>query len=324
MLELVKVSGLKKYYPQRGLFRASGSFVRAVDGIDFYVKDSQTLGLAGESGCGKSTTARLLLRLIEPTAGSVHFMGRDIWTLKGRELKEFRGHVQMIFQDPRASINPRKTLIQVLSQPFQIHQGLSMKEARDEVVKLLGIVGISRPEVYLDRFPHELSGGEVQRVGIARAIAVNPKFIVADEAVASLDMSVRGQMLNLLKELQARLHLNLLFITHDLSVLRSMSHSVAIMYLGKIVEFAEVEELYANPTHPYTQALLSAVLVPDPEILLKQSRIILKGDAPSPINIPSGCRFHTRCFRVFSKCTKEEPTLVDTGGGHLVACHLVA
>ncbi len=324
MSAMLRVSDLKKYYSQRRLFRASHSCVRAVDSVDFCIKEGETLGLAGESGCGKTTTGRLLLRLVEPTSGSVIFMGRNIYSLKGRDLKEFRQHAQIVFQDPRASVNPRKTVRQVLSQPFKIHKNLSSREIGDEVTRLLTEVGISRPEIYFDRYPHELSGGEVQRIGIARAIALKPKFIVADEAVASLDMSVRGQILNLLKNIQAKLDLSLLFITHDLSVIRSMSHRVAIMYLGKIVESARVEELYANPRHPYTKALLSSFLVPNPQVARTQQRIILKGDPPSPMNIPSGCRFRTRCSYACQRCRDEEPVLVDVGGEHLTACHLLA
>ncbi|HXG52545.1 MAG TPA: oligopeptide/dipeptide ABC transporter ATP-binding protein [candidate division Zixibacteria bacterium] len=295
--------------------------MKAVDGIDFSVPWKQTLALVGESGCGKSTTAKLVLRLIEPTAGAIFFRGRNLLGLEGRELLGVRREMQIIFQDTFASLNPRKRVREILGQPLRDH-GLAAGNLDEKVSEMLERVGLSPPSIYLDRYPHELSGGQRQRVGIGRALTVQPRLIVADEAVSALDVSVKAQILALMKNLQRQLGLSFLFITHDLAVVRSLAHEVAVMYLGLIVERGPVRAVFSNPLHPYTRALLSATPVPNPKLARQKERMLLKGDVPSPVDPPAGCRFHTRCPFVMSRCREEKPELREKGDGVAVACFL--
>ena len=325
MTALVEVKDLVKHYPIRSgiVFRHDVGAVKAVDGISFDLETGETFALVGESGCGKSTTARCVLRLIEPTSGAINFEGEDITRAGARRLRTLRREMQMIFQDPFASLNPRMTVRGILREPFTIH-GM---EADGKVESLLEMVGLL-PE-HASRYPHEFSGGQRQRVGIARAIALDPKLIVCDEPVSALDVSIRAQVLNLLEDLQARLGLTFLFIAHDLSVVRHIASRVAVMYLGTIVETAPTDDLFERPSHPYTQALISAVPVPDPNRERSRRRILVSGDVPSPINPPSGCRFRTRCPKFANelseaerqRCIDEPPALVDRGEGHPSACH---
>jgi oligopeptide/dipeptide ABC transporter ATP-binding protein len=319
---LVEVRDLVKHFPlTRGIvFRRSIGEVRAVDGVSFDVLRGETLGIVGESGCGKSTTARLLLRLMDPTSGSVKFEGSEIATIKGAELKAMRREMQMIFQDPYSSLNPRKTVGSIIGEPFAIH-GLKTGEGerRREVRELMDLVGLN-PEHY-NRYPHEFSGGQRQRIGVARALALRPKLIVADEPVSALDVSIQAQILNLLGELQRELGLTLIFIAHDLSVVRHMCDRIAVMYLGKIVELASGDRLYTHPRMPYTGALMSAVPVADPRLAAAKQRQVLGGDVPSPTNPPPACRFHTRCWKAQEVCRVDEPVLEAKEGGNLAACH---
>ncbi len=316
---ILKVEGLKKWFPiTGGVFSRVVGWVKAVDGVSFSVKRGETLGVVGESGCGKTTTGRTILRLIEPTEGKAIFEGTDIFSLNKAELRKIRRNIQIIFQDPYASLNPRMTVGDIVGEALDIHKLVKTKKEREErIAELLDVVGLL-PQ-HMKRYPHEFSGGQRQRIGIARALAVQPKFIVADEPVSALDVSIQAQVINLLEDLQEKFKLTYLFIAHDLSVVRHISTRVAVMYLGKLVELAETEELFEHPAHPYTEALLSAVPIPDPEI--KKQRIILEGDVPSPVNPPSGCRFHTRCRYAKPICAEKEPELKDLGGGHYVACH---
>jgi len=318
---LVRVRGLVKHFPiRRGvIFQRRIGAVRAVDGVDFEVRRSETLGLVGETGCGKSTTARLITRLLEPTSGGIDFDGRDISHLKRAALKAVRREVQMIFQDPYSSLNPRKTIGSAIGDPFAIHGLLKGRaERKREVQRLMETVGLN-PEHY-NRYPHEFSGGQRQRIGVARALALEPKLLIADEPVSALDVSIQAQVLNLLRDLQRRLGLTIVFIAHDLSVVRHMCDRVAVMYLGKIVEIGAGEDLYRFPRHPYTGALLAAVPQADPARHGEQRRV-LGGDVPSPAYPPAACRFHTRCPKAQALCSQQEPQLEDKGSGTLVACH---
>ncbi|WP_234388025.1 MULTISPECIES: ABC transporter ATP-binding protein [Streptomyces] len=318
---LLKVTGLQKHFPiRKGLLQRQAGAVRAVDGIDFEVRAGETLGVVGESGCGKSTMGRLITRLLEPTAGKVEFEGQDITHLGVGGMRPLRRDVQMIFQDPYSSLNPRHTIGTIVGAPFKL-QGVTPEGGiKKEVQRLLEVVGLN-PEHY-NRYPHEFSGGQRQRIGIARALALNPKLVVADEPVSALDVSIQAQVVNLLDDLQQELGLTYVIIAHDLSVVRHVSDRIAVMYLGKIVELADRDLLYKTPMHPYTKALMSAVPIPDPRRKnAKSERILLKGDVPSPISPPSGCRFHTRCWKATEICKTTEPVLVELTPGQRVACH---
>src|ERR687894_446272 len=310
--ELVRVRGLFKHFPVEG----SDDVVRAVDGVTFEIYEGETLGLVGESGCGKSTVGRCLLRLIEPTRGEVRFRDTDVLGLSGKDLRALRREMQIIFQDPYASLNPRVRVRDIVAEPLVVHGVGEKSERRERVAELLRKVGLD-PD-YMNRYPHEFSGGQRQRIGIARALALNPKLIVADEPVSALDVSVQAQVINLLEDLQTEFRLTYLFISHGLAVVEHISDRVAVMYLGRIVEIASAADLYANPLHPYTRALLSAIPVPDPT--RHRERIVLHGDVPTPINPPSGCRFHTRCPEAIPECAKIDPDLREVAPGHTVAC----
>src|SRR6266498_3174634 len=315
--DLVQVRDLQMYFPvTKGIiFQRQVGAVKAVDGVSFNIKQGETLGLVGESGCGKSTTGRAILQLHRPTAGEVWFQGTNLVKLKGEELRRI---VQMIFQDPYASLNPRMTVGDIIGEPIKVHKLRQGKEVRTRVQELLQLVGLN--PYFINRYPHEFSGGQRQRIGIARALAVEPEFVVCDEPVSALDVSIQVQVINLLEDLQDRLGLTYLFIAHGLAVVKHISDRVAVMYLGRVVELAEGSKLYTMPMHPYTQALLSAVPIPDPKIEKRRKRIILEGDVPSPLNPPSGCHFHTRCPIVIDRCKSEEPPFIDYGGGHFAAC----
>lgn len=314
---LLSVRGLKKYFPINEGWAGEKAAVKAVDGVDFDINSGETLGLVGESGCGKSTTGRLLLRLERPTEGRILFEGRDIVGLPRPEMRRLRRHIQIIFQDPYSSLNPRMTVGEIVAEPLRVHGLGSPRERRERVAELLSKVGLGANS--FRRYPHEFSGGQRQRVGIARALAVNPKLVICDEPVSALDVSIQSQIINLLKDLQQEFGLTYLFIAHGLNVVKHVSDRVGVMYLGKLVELARSEELYARPLHPYTQALLSAIPVPIPGA--GRERIRLTGEIPSPVNPPTGCRFHTRCPRAQDICRETHPPFQDRGNGHWVACH---
>ena len=318
---ILEARDLQKYFPTGAskLLQRPTQVVQAVDGVSFSLRRGKTLAIVGESGCGKSTLARLLARLIEPTSGSVLLNGENVSTASSKQLLKMRRDIQVVFQDPYACLNPRHSIGQSIGTPIRIQKTLSRSEEKHRVFELLELVGLSQE--HYNRFPHEFSGGQRQRAGIARALALQPKVIIADEPVSALDVSIQAQILNLLEKLQADLGLSYVFIAHDLSVVRHIADEVAVMYLGKIVEIGSPEAVYGAPSHPYTKALMSAVPVPNPQSGAKRKRIILTGDVPSPVNPPSGCRFRTRCPKVKDICSVDEPLLIDRGQGHLVACH---
>lgn len=315
---LLKVRGLKKYFRVGGLRRAG--MLKAVDGVDFDVSAGETLGVVGESGCGKTTLARTIIRLYRPTAGEIVYRGRDISRVPEAELRWMRKEVQMIFQDPFASLNPRMTVNDIISEPLVL-SGYGRERCKEKVQELLKMVGLN-PE-HASRYPHEFSGGQRQRIGIARALAMNPSMIIADEPVSALDVSIQAQIVNLLQNLQEKIGLTYVVIAHDLSMVKHISDRVMVMYLGKVVEIARSDEIYSNPLHPYTQALMSAVPIPDPEVESQRQRLMLNGEVPSPIDPPPGCRLWPRCKRASKRCAEGEPRLCDAGGGHMVACHLL-
>ncbi len=319
---MVEVQNLKMYFPiTRGLLRRHVGDIKAVDNITFFIKKNETLGLVGESGCGKTTTGRCLLRLYKPTSGSINFNGTDITNLKDNKMKSLRRDMGAIFQDPFSSLNPRQTAGSIISDPLKVHHMATKSEMDDMTARLFRMVGLD-PRM-TDRVPHEFSGGQRQRIGIARALACQPSLVICDEPISALDVSIQAQIINLLEELQERLGLTYLFIAHDLAVVQHISDRVAVMYLGRIMELTESDELYENPLHPYTKALLSAIPIPDPKAEKTRRRIVLKGEVPSPANPPPGCHFHPRCELAIGDCSVEVPPLRDIGGGHYVACHKV-
>jgi oligopeptide transport system ATP-binding protein len=318
---LLHVDNLVMHFPiYRGVFQRQVGAVRAVDGVSFNVMKGETLGLVGESGCGKSTTGRAILQLYKPTAGKVEFEGTNLVTLKREPMRQMRRRMQMIFQDPYASLNPRMTVGQLVGEPLMVHNVATGEEINKRVEQLLDLVSLN--PAFSSRYPHEFSGGQRQRIGVARALALNPSFIICDEPISALDVSIQAQVVNLLEELQKQFGLTYLFIAHDLSMVRHISDRVAVMYLGVIMELTDRDELYKNPLHPYTQALLSAVPIPDPIADAKRKRVILEGDVPSPVNPPSGCRFRTRCPIAQAQCAEARPEFRELRPGHFVACHL--
>lgn len=319
---LLEVKNLKKYFKvDKGIIRRNIKYVKAVDDISFKIYKGETLGLVGESGCGKSTTGRTIIRLYDVTDGEVIFDGAEIGHMSENELKPFRKKIQMIFQDPYASLNTRMTVADIIGEPLDIHGIASGEDRQKRIFELLERVGLSK--MHASRYPHEFSGGQRQRIGIARALAVNPDFIICDEPISALDVSIQAQVVNMLEDLQKEFGLTYLFIAHDLSMVKHISDRIGVMYLGKMAEVADSNRLYEKPLHPYTQALLSAIPIPDPEVTRAKQRIILEGDVPSPLNPPSGCRFRTRCIYAFDKCKEIEPKLKEVEPEHFVACHLM-
>jgi len=320
MQPLLQVKGLKKYYDiTNSMYAKERKHVKALDGVDFDVYEGETFGIVGESGCGKSTLGNVILRLLEATQGEIWFEGHDLRALPANTMREKRKDIQMIFQDPFSSLNPRMRVSEIIAEPLRAFEHLSRAELKQRVIQLMDVVGLSSS--YADRYPHEFSGGQRQRIGIARALALKPRLIICDEAVSALDVSIQAQILNLLSDLQKEFQLTYIFIAHGLPTVKHISDRVAVMYLGKIVELAGKEQLFDSPLHPYTEALLSAVPIPDPLLRGQNERKILEGDLPSPIHPPSGCRFHTRCPYASDKCRQEEPKLKTAGAGHWVACH---
>lgn len=313
---LIEVEDLKQYFPVKtGFFKTTP--LKAVDGVTFNIKPGETMGLVGESGCGKTTVGRSILRLYEPTSGTVRFNGEEI---TGKNMSEYRKHMQMVFQDPYSSLNPRMTVEDIIGEPLDVHKLYSDKaERREKILGLMELVGLNAE--HATRYAHEFSGGQRQRIGIARALAVNPQFIVCDEAVSALDVSIQAQVINMFEDLQEKLGVAYLFIAHDLLVVRHISNRIAVMYLGKVVEIGDADEVYDHPIHPYTESLLSAVPIPDPITAKNSQRIVLSGDVPSPMNMPTGCAFRTRCRFATDKCAEVCPSLADKGNGHMVACH---
>jgi oligopeptide transport system ATP-binding protein len=319
---LLRVQNLKKYFPvSRQLFRTQRRYVIAVDDVSFDVLKGETLGLVGETGCGKTTVARTILQLYRPTSGRVLFDGVDLASLQENDLRKMRSRMQMIFQDPYASLNPRMTVGAIISAPLDVHTALTQKEKRERVQELLKLVGLN-PD-FVNRYPHEFSGGQRQRIGIARALALNPDLVICDEPISSLDVSIQAQVVNLLEELQDKLGLTYIFVAHDLSMVRHINDHMVVMYLGKVMELADRNEIYLHPLHPYTRALMSAVPIPDPDKARNRKRIILKGDIPSPLNPPHGCNFNTRCPMAAERCFQEDPEYREIQPGHWVACHFV-
>jgi len=319
---ILQVENLKKYFPiRRGVFQRHVGDVKAVDGVSFNVYRGETLGLVGESGCGKTTTGRTIIRLTEPTEGRVQFADTDLAGIEGRDLRQMRRKMQMIFQDPYASLSPRMSVLGIVGEPLEVHRVAKGREKRERVADLLEMVGLD--PAFMTRYPHEFSGGQRQRIGIARALALNPDMIICDEPISSLDVSIQAQVVNLMEELQEKMGLTYIFIAHDLSMVRHISDRIVVMYLGKVVELTDRKTLYDNPLHPYTQALLSAVPIPDPVIEEKRQRIILEGDLPSPSNPPKGCNFNTRCPVVTDICFDVDPEFIEIEEGHYCACHLV-
>jgi peptide/nickel transport system ATP-binding protein len=323
MTTLLEIKNLVKYFPiGHPLFFRTSDNIHAVNGVNLKINSKDTLGLVGESGCGKTTVAKLILRLIEPTSGNIYFKDRDVFKVKKKDILDLRKQIQMIFQDPFASLNPRMNVLQIVGEPFRVHKLYKKEEVNDRVKELLQIVGLSPPELYIERYPHQFSGGQRQRIALARAIAVEPSFIVLDEPVSSLDISIRGQILNLLINLQKEKGLTYLFITHDLSVVRSFCNKVAVMYLGKIVELAEVEDVFNNSLHPYTKILLSSTPIPDPKITRGREKSLITGEVPSLIDLPVGCYFYNRCPVNDKKCMQKQPELGEHSQNHFVSCHL--
>lgn len=319
---MVEVKNLKKhFFKNKGIIKKHYEITKAVDDVSFYIKKGETLGLVGESGCGKSTTGRTVLRLYEPTAGQILYNGVDIAGMNREQLMPYRKKMQMIFQDPYASLNARMTVADIIGEPMDIHNLAHGHERQEKIFELLDTVGLNKD--HAARYPHEFSGGQRQRIGIARSLAVDPEFIICDEPISALDVSIQAQVVNMLEDLQEQRGLTYLFIAHDLSMVKHISDRVGVMYLGSLVEVASSKELYRNPVHPYTQALLSSIPIPDPDIAEASRRIVLEGDVPSPVNPPSGCKFRTRCKYATERCKEEDPILRDIGGEHFVACHLL-